>query len=358
MPGTRSTDPACVAGLPLAAKPPLSDVMASDNDLCVGVTGATGFLGGALTESLLGSGRRVRLLARDARRAARFEGRVEGIVTGDITDRDAVRELVQGCSTVFHLVSNFRSASGPPESYRRVNVGGTECVVDESIAAEVRRLVHCSTIGVHGDVMEIPCTEESPFNPGDLYQETKLEAEQYCRRKAGDSDTEIVIVRPCSLYGPGDLRMLKMFKLLAKRRFFLLGDGSAFFHAVYIDDVVRGFRLAADTPGIDGETFIIGGEAYLPLRDYVATAARALGVEAPVIRLPYAPLWHLARLVEALCVPFGIEPPLHKRRVRFFRNNRAFSIEKATRVLGYRPEVALEEGMRSTVAWYREHGYL
>jgi len=335
-----------------------SEGIMNDTSL-VAVTGATGFLGSHLTERLVRDGHRVRILARDPAKAEALRRTVSGgIVLGDITDPSALAALVEGADTVFHLVSNFRTASGPPSSYRAVNLQGTVTALDAARAAGVRRFVHCSTIGVHGHVRATPGDEWSPYAPGDLYQETKMQAEQACFAEARRGGMEIVIVRPCSIYGPGDLRMLKMFKMLRNGRFFLLGPCRENFHAVYIDDLVEGFLLAMRTPDISGEAFIIGGPEYLPLREYLATAARAVGARPPALRFPYAPFYAAAAVCEAICVPLGLEPPLHRRRVRFFRNNRAFSIEKARAVLGYAPAVDLEEGMKRTVLWYRENGYL
>ena len=185
-----------------------------------------------------------------------------------------------------------------------------------------------------------------------------MEAERFCREESKKGAMEIVIVRPCSIYGPGDLRMLKMFKMLAKRTFLLVGPCKENFHAVYIDDIVDGFMSILTTDGIDGETFIIGGENYLSLHDYIKVAADAVGAPMPWIRLPYWPMYAMGALCEAICVPLRVEPPLHRRRVRFYKNNRAFTIEKAGRLLGYKPKVGLEEGMKRTVDWYKEQGYL
>lgn len=324
----------------------------------VAVTGATGFLGSNLCQRLIDDGYRVSILARDAQKAKLFAGKVVKTVIGDIADKKAIAELVDGVDMVIHLVSNFRTASGPPESYQSINVDGTRVVLECAQSAGVKRFIHCSTIGVHGHVLSTPASEESPFNPGDLYQSTKLEAEQLVRAAIGKSPMEIVIVRPCSIYGPGDMRMHKMFKMLAKRTFLMIGPCQENFHAVYIDDIIQGFRLAMDKDGIDGETFIIGGEGYLPLKDYVAMAAKAVGKPYPFLRFPYWLFYSAAIVCEAICVPLRIEPPLHRRRVRFYRNNRAYDISKAHKMLGYVPRVGLEEGMRKTVAWYRENGLL
>jgi dihydroflavonol-4-reductase len=331
----------------------------------VAVTGASGFLGSHLVRRLQADGHRVRAHVRDATRARLVPGSVEAIVEGDIASRPMLDQLVAGCDAVINTVSNFRSVRGSDASFRRINIEGAVEALAASRAAGVRRFVHCSTIGVHGDVRDTPATEDAPYAPGDLYQETKMHAEMRLRaamaevvEPGGSAGTEIVIVRPCSLYGPGDLRMLKMFRMLRRGRFVMIGPCRENFHAGYIDDVVDGFVRAMTVPGIHGEIFFIGGARYLPLADYLATAARAVDASPPRVRLPYAPVNALAALCEWACRPFGIEPPLHRRRVRFFRNNRAFSIDKARRLLGYAPQVDLEEGMARTVAWYRDQGLL
>ncbi len=324
----------------------------------VAVTGATGFLGSHLCERLISEGYKVAILARDQEKANKFEGRVVKTVIGDIADEKAIAELVSGVDMVIHLVSNFRTASGPPESYHHINVDGTETVLEAAKTAGVKRFVHCSTIGVHGSVKSTPANEESPFNPGDLYQETKVESENMVRASIGKSEMEIVIIRPCSIYGPGDMRMLKMFKMLSKRMFFLVGPCRENFHAVYIDDLVNGFMLALNKPEAAGETFIIGGASYLSLKDYIAVVAEAVDAPLPWLRFPYWFFYSAAVVCEKICVPLGIEPPLHQRRVRFYKNNRAFSINKAQAILGYEPDIDLRAGMKSTADWYRENGYL
>jgi len=323
----------------------------------VAVTGATGFLGSHLVDRLLHEGYEVSAHARDPEKAKMLDKRVS-VFIGDICNSDVLAEAFSGCEWVFHTVSNFRTASGTPESYQKINVKGTETALQAAREAGVKRFIHCSTIGVHGDVAESPATETSPFNPGDLYQETKLEAERLALAAAGQEGMEVVVVRPCSMYGPGDLRMLKMFRMLSKKTFFKVGPCRENFHAAYIDDVVDGFMRAAEVPGISGEVYIVGGSRYHPLDEYIDTAAAAVGAPRPLLRLPYWLLFSAAWGCEKIFVPLGKEPPLHIRRVRFFKNNRAFSIDKARRVLGYTPQVELEQGMRQTVDWYREKGLL
>lgn len=325
----------------------------------IALTGASGFLGVHLASRLVRDGHEVYALVRSADRAKALPPGISRIETGDIADPAVLDRLMKGADAAVHLVSNFRTASGPPDSYHRINVEGTRNALRAASAAGARRFVHCSTIGVHGHVRITPGDEESPFNPGDLYQSTKVEAEELVRAAMGGHESmEVVIVRPCSMYGPGDMRMLKMFRMLRKRRFLLVGSCQENFHAVYIDDIVEGFVRALTEPAAARQAFIIGGSGFLPLKEYLTVAAAAVGSKPPWIRLPYWPMYWASALCEMLCVPFGIEPPLHRRRIRFFRNNRAFRIDKARRELGYAPAVPLEEGMRRTANWYAEKGYL
>lgn len=319
------------------------------------VTGATGFTGQALAKRLAADGHRVHALARAGSSLPEDAGIVR--IEGDLLDRDALDRLVAGADTVFHIAAMYRKEGGYDE-FLAVNYEATRALVEACRRAGVRRFVYCSTIGVHGSVADSPSDETAAFSPRDPYQETKLLAEQYCRAEMDRGGLEIVVIRPCAIYGPGDTRMLKMFRMVRRGLFFFVGDGAANFHPVYIDDLVDAFVLSMERRDAAGEVFIIGGPRFLPLRDYVGAAARALDRKPPWLHLPYGPLYQLARTVEAVCSPFGLQPPLHRRRLTFFKHNRAFTTAKAREKLGYQPKVDLDEGFRRTVSWYRETGLL
>ena len=176
--------------------------------------------------------------------------------------------------------------------------------------------------------------------------------------RARQHGLSLAVARPTAIYGPGDLRLLKLFSLIAKRRFIILGDGEIFYHLVYVDDLVRGFRLLATSPAAAGDVFILGGAEYRSLNDLGAMIARIVHAPPPRIKLPAWPFQMAGSVVERVCKPLGIAPPIYRRRVDFFTKSRAFTIEKARRVLGYEPQVPLEEGLARTARWYQEHGYL
>src|SRR3546814_7403239 len=106
---------------------------------------------------------------------------------------------MEGADTVFHLVSNFRTASDSPATYWQVNLEGTVAALETARSVGVARFINCSTIGVHGHVLDTPSTERSPYAPGDLYQETKMQDEQACLSEMRKTGMEIVVVRPCSI---------------------------------------------------------------------------------------------------------------------------------------------------------------
>jgi nucleoside-diphosphate-sugar epimerase len=324
------------------------------------VTGGGGFTGSHLVRSLVRDGVRVRVLTRSARRSREKLPASVDLLEGRIEEPDAVERAVRGCEVVFHLATSFRTAKITDEEHRAIHVDGTRFLLEASRRHGVRRFVHVSTIGVTSSVEHPPGDETLPYSPDDVYQQTKAEGERLalaCHRRHGDP---VVVVRPTSIYGPGDDRLLKLFRLVAKGRFVMFGSGEVFFHMIHVDDLVRGLRLAATAPeeAVLGEVFILGGGEYTTLNDLVSRIARATGGSEPRLHLPVKPLLAVGSVVERLFRPLRIEPPIFRRRVNWFVKNRAFSIEKAARVLGFHPEIALDRGLRQTVRWYRSRGLL
>jgi nucleoside-diphosphate-sugar epimerase len=331
--------------------------MSERNDSLALVTGATGFTGGALARELVAHGWRVRALVRDAAKAAPLKALGVELAEGDLTDAQAVDRAVAGCTHVFHIAAMYREAKHPDRVYRDVNVGGTQHVLDAADRHGVRRVVHCSTVGVHGNVERVPADESAPFDPGDIYQQTKLEGEELART-AFSNGLPGAVFRPVGIYGPGDLRFLKLFHAIQTRKFRMFGSGEVLYHLTYIDDLVDGIVRCGEHPAAQSEVFILAGPRYTTINELAAQVADAVGVPAPRGRLPLAPLLAAAWLCETMCRPFGVDPPLHRRRCDFFHKDRAFASEKARRLLGYEPKVDLAEGLRRTAAWYVANGYL
>lgn len=321
------------------------------------VTGASGFLGGHLALTLARRGDRVRVLVR--RDPPAWLAREPGIepVRGDLTRPDDVSAAAEGCARIYHIAALYRSAKEKNSVYRDVNVGGTSNVIAAARRHGVERVVHCSTVGVHGDLDRIPADETAPFRPHDVYQRTKLEGELLARA-AAEEGLPVTIFRPAAIYGPGDTRFLKLFKAIHESRFRMFGSGEVFYHMTYVSDLVDGIILCGENPVAVGETYILAGPRYTTINELAAVVARALERPVPRGRLPLGPLKLAARVCEAVCRPLRIDPPLHRRRLDFFTVNRAFSIEKARRELRYDPKVDLLEGCRLTARWYFDNRLL
>ena len=322
------------------------------------VTGATGFTGGHLARHLLAGGDQVRALVRDRAAARDLADAGVELVTGDLERREDLDAAVNGVEAVYHVAALYRQAGLPESTYRRVNAESAGWIVRAAAAAGARRVVHCSTVGVHGDIERPPASEGAPLRPGDIYQVTKLEGERLAQAAASETGIELTIVRPSGIYGPGDRRLLKLFRGVARRRFVILGDGQIFYHLTHVDDLVEGFRLAGSVPGAAGRVYILAGGEVTTLNELVQIIAEVARVPPPRMHLPVWPFWTAGAICEALCAPFGLEPPIYRRRVDFFTKSRAFDITRARAELGFAPRIDLRTGIGGTLDAYRKAGWL
>lgn len=323
------------------------------------VTGGTGFTGSHLARRLMDRGYEVRVL--DTEKGLFYDelrDRGAAISLGTVNDRPLVENLVRGCEVVFHTAAAFRQLGASRKHYWNVNVEGTRTVAEASHYYGVRRLVYCSTCGVHGNVKSPPCDEEAPIVPEDYYQYTKNEGERILQRWV-DKGLDAVILRPAAIYGPGDPgRFLMLFRLVHRGYFPMFGPGRTLYHPLYIDNLIDAFEHAAQADRIKGKAFLVADDRYWTLNELVEQVAEAIGVTVRIYHYPYLPLLWAAWVCEVVCRPLRISPPIFRRRVAWYKHDRAFSIAKAKELLGYQPRVDLSTGLRKAVKWYRDNGYL
>ncbi len=322
------------------------------------VTGANGFTGSYLTKHLLNKGYDVRVLVRKNSNLSTLEDLPVEYAYADLAADDPVEDAVAGVDVVFHIAALYRAENVPKKMFWAVNVDGTRKLLEAAKKAGVKRFVHCSTVGVQGEIKNPPAKEEDPYNPGDYYQESKMEGELLALNFFKKENLPGTVVRPVGIYGPGDTRFLKLFKYIYNGKFRMIGSGKVLYHLTYVEDLVAGIALAGEKEEALGEIFTIGGNEYVTLNELVEKIARILGRPVPKTRIPVWPVWLAGLLCELTFKPLGLEPPIFRRRVDFFIKDRAFDISKAKRLLGYEPRVSLDEGLKITADWYKQQGWL
>lgn len=324
------------------------------------VTGATGFLGSALTTALMKRQEEpVRVLVRDEAKAREMFGDGVSVIRGDITDVTQVQQAVDGATIVYHLVGRLYHPSVPASLYRETHVEGTRILLDACKSQkQIQRIVHCSTTGVLGVTGPEPATEDAPFAPTNPYEATKLEGELLALKAQREDGLPISVVRPGLVYGPGDLHLLNFFTTINKGIPPIIDGGKALIHPVYIDDMTDAFILCAERPQAVGHSYNIAGDVPVSFRQLATAIAHALNKPEPRIDIP---LWlaNLASDIFSIIPGFqGERAPLTRSRVKFLTNSRVYSIKRARADLGYSPTVGLDAGMKLTAAWYQKHGYL
>ena len=326
------------------------------------ITGATGFIGSRLALHARRNGIDVLATGRaeidiERERLAELRAADVPVETGTLHDVGFVRRLVRDRTIVIHLAAAQHESNMPAAYFRSVNVDVVRQLLDECRAGAIRRFVYGSTMGVYGDASaQQQLDEQSDVRPENPYQETKLEAEALVRAREYEFDTSIV--RIAETYGPGDGRLLKLFRAIDRGQFFMIGPGTNRRQCIHVNDLVRGLMLAAEHPAAVGETFIMAGREVMTTNEMVERIAIALDRKPPRMHLPLWPFLAAASVMEATLQPLRIHPPLHRRRLDFFRKSFVFSTVKAQRLLGFTPEIDFQSGAADTARWYRSRGLL
>ena len=314
------------------------------------ITGAGGFIGSHLVDSQLEQGHDVRAvdLHLNLLQPQWANPHLEAIC-GDITDKNLLNKLVDGVEVIYHLASAHLDVSLSDEHYRRVNVGATRSLLEAASMAGVRRFVHCSSVGVIGDVENPPADETTDCHPTNIYEQTKLEGEREALAYSHRTGLPVVVMRPAWVYGPRCPRTSKLMRTISKGRFIFFGNGQNMRHPIYIKDAVKGLELCASAEGVNGEVFIIAGESAMPVAELVSVMSRELGVRAPKLHLPIALGLLGGYSLETAFKLIGKQPPFSRRSVDFFLKHNAYNIGKAKRMLSYQPQVDLRAGIKKTI---------
>jgi nucleoside-diphosphate-sugar epimerase len=311
------------------------------------VTGGAGFIGSHLAEELLRRGQTVRVVDNfstgkrgNVEAAARAAGRTAAdveLIEGDLADLDVARRAAQDADYILHqaaIPSVPRSVKDPIAS-NRANVDGTLSILVAARDAGVTRLIFAGSSSEYGDTPTLPKHEEMPTSPLSPYALQKVVGEEYLRLFTRLYGLETVSIRYFNVFGPrqdpgspySGVISLFIKWLIAGERPTIHGDGEQTRDFTYVANVVDGVLRACEAPGASGEAINVATESRISLNTLLGTLQRIVGT--------------------------NLEPIYGPARVGDVRDSQA-SIVKARRLLGYEPIVPFEEGLRRTVAWFKE----
>jgi len=257
---------------------------------------------------------------------------------------------------VCHFAAAFRESGVDDNYFLQRNVQGTTNVLKAAAEAGVKRIVTCSTAGIYGKSVAGTIDESFKVQPWNVYERSKVSAEKVVREQASLLGIEYVILRPVSVYGPRDERLLKLFRSAAQGRFPQFGTGDGRRHMVYVTDLAEAFLKACTTPQAASKELIIAGPKAVPLREMLGELAVAVERRSVGPRLPLKPMQWLSAIVEDISKKFDISPPLYRRRMDFYTNDAAYNTRFAETVLGWRAKTDLREGIALTLESYRDQG--
>ena len=316
------------------------------------ITGATGFIGSHLGEKLLKKKEKIRILARKTSRADWLKKQGVEICYGSLEDINSLTKATKNVKIVYHLAAMLGSPEITYKQLYNVNVKGTQNLIEACTKNKVKRFVLISSVAAMGPAKHM-ADEKTKCNPVTDYDKTKYFSEIAVRK----SKLDWTIIRPTMVYGPREIRnKAKMFRLIQKGMFFIIGNGKNLMSLVYVDNLVKGIILAGESKKSIRQTYIISDRNPYTMNEFITTIARQENVKTPI----HLPVWiaYIGAFFFRIFRIFGLPQILSKDRIKNMTMNHSFNISKAIKELNYNPETSLDEGVRRTVQWYKEKGIL
>lgn len=322
------------------------------------VTGATGFVGGAVARAVAEAGTEVRVLARRESELAHLNQLKVEAVYGDLRDKDSLRKALVGCRQLYHVAAHYALWARDPSIFYEVNVTGTRNLLEAAHEVGVERIVYCSTIGAIGLPPEGGLgAEETPVSLSQMaghYKRSKYLAEQEVLKLVKEG-LPVVIVNPSAPVGAGDVKPTPTGQVIVD---FMKGRMLAYIETgmnlIDVDDVAAGHLLAMQK-GRVGERYILGNKN-LTLKEVFDILSPLTGVKAPHLKLPREFVLPLAYLNEAMAYVTNIPPRIPLDGVRMAKYKMHYDCSKALRELGL-PRTPVEVALEKAVKWFRQHGY-
>lgn len=321
------------------------------------VTGANGFIGSRTCLYLLARHHEVVGLVRKNSNLKLLEGSGVKLVYGDITDRESLRGLFDDVEIVIHTAGAVIDW-GPYSHFEKQNLEGTQNIAIEAATGGVKRMIQISSVAVHGFGKK-HADENSGMMESDVaYSQSKIQTEKWLNEFANRTNMEIVIIRPGNVFGPYDEKFIAPYlDLIRKGQFVFINKGKSLTCPTYIENLVHGIELACTHPDAGGETFIITDGLDIAWKEFTDALHSELEVNPTRRSLPYYLVYFIAYLMELSYKAMRIQqaPLLTRYRINNAGRDYHFTVEKAQRILGYKPVTGFKDAVRKTIEWYNKH---
>ena len=310
------------------------------------ITGANGFIGNTLMRYYKQQGTAV--IGVD------LSGNGDDIIQGDIANPDTISHLLEQCDVIVHTAALVSNAMKDSDMWR-VNVLATRNLIAAAKHHKVRRFVQISSIVAYGNTAQGELDEDYPVHAdGGSYVLTKLASEHAVLAAQASGGIEVVILRPGDVYGPGSRPwIIAPLEAIAKNQFMLPAKGEGFFRPVYVDDLIRGIDLAVRHPEAAGEIFNLSCEGYITTKEYFASHYQWLGKKGPMLVSTKVAL-AVSAIASKVADLMGNLNEASPATVAQLATKSWFSIKKAERILGWKPEISFEEGIKRSHQWAKD----
>jgi nucleoside-diphosphate-sugar epimerase len=314
------------------------------------ITGANGFIGNSLMRYY--KAQKVPVVGVD------LVGNNDDIIKGDIGNPETISHLLESCDVVVHTAALVSNSIADADMWR-VNVLATRNLIAAAEKYKVRRFVQLSSIVAYGNAAEGELDEDQPVHAdGGSYVLTKLASEHTVLAAQAKSSLELVIIRPGDVYGPGSRPWIILpLEAINKGQFMLPAEGKGFFRPIYIDDLVRGIALAVSTQEASGEIFNLSCEGYMSTKKFFSHHYQWKNKRGPMVVSTKLALFAAAAATKIANLTGGVNEA-STATVTQLCTKSWFSIAKAERILGWKPEVSFDEGIERSRLWAAEQGLI
>ncbi len=332
------------------------------------VTGGNGFIGTHLVDRLVAEGNEVTCLVLKNSDIGHLKKLGVEIVFGDLRDISSLKKTARDVDCVFHLAALARAYEHLCENdYTETNIIGTRNLLEAFKERNIKKFVYISSIEAVGGTSGKPLTEDSPCKPAGIYGKTKRGGELLVMEYSKKYNMRNCVIRIPMIYGPGNLLLWpRLFNIVRKGYFPIVGGGDTRFEFCFVENAVEGMVLAAKSKPASGEVFFISDERPYKIKEVLKAIAEEMQVNLRIIRLPYAFAYAAALGFEGLgrifkFYPFAVpetgRPTFSRRTISWTTKDKwVCDTSKAKKLLGYKPPYSLKDGLKKTIGWYREIG--